>query len=308
MEPTTVSALIHDHMDELTDAERRVARELLADYPAAGLGTSHSLAQLAGVSAPTVVRFATSLGFGGFTDMQHHLRTEISQGSSSPVLRALAHGSAHRHHEPVAKAMHRRIEAIEATLRLLPRSEIDAATAMIAHCPARVLVTGGFFSVSIARIMALQLSQVRSEVVFVEEPLRRDAGLTLDAKKRSVLVIFDLRRYEPAALEVAEQAKAAGHDVVLITDRGMSPVAARADVVLPVEAEAIPFDTFVAVMALVEVMVEMVMTLGGDKSLKRMKQWESHAVSHTRTAGRAGTDPPNSPTPTPTTRKRRNQQ
>ncbi|MEO3937612.1 MurR/RpiR family transcriptional regulator [Dermatophilaceae bacterium Soc4.6] len=305
MDSITASALIHDHMDGLTDAERRVARELLADYPAAGLGTSHSLAKLAGVSAPTVVRFATRLGFSGFTDLQHHLRTEISQGGSSPVLRALAHGSAHRHHEPVATAMHRRINAIEATLRLLPRSEIDAAAALIAHCPARVLVTGGFFSVSIARIMALQLSQVRAEVVFLEEPLRRDAGLTLDARKRSVLVIFDLRRYEPAALVVAQQAKAAGHDVVLITDRGMSPVASCADVVLAVEAEAIPFDTFVAVMALVEVVVEMVMTLGGDKSLKRMKQWENHAVSHTRTAGRGGLNPPDAPTTRSTQRRRR---
>ena len=192
-------------MDALTDAERRVARELLADYPAAGLGTSHSLAKAAGVSAPTVVRFATSLGYGGFTDMQHHLRAEISHSGSSPVLRALAHGSAHRHHEPVANAMHRRMDAIDATLRLLPCSEVDSAAALIAHCPARVLVTGGFFSESIARIMALQLSQVRSEVVFVQEPLRRDAGLTLDAKKRSVLIIFDLRRYEPAAVEVANR-------------------------------------------------------------------------------------------------------
>ena len=305
MESPTTSTRIHEHMDALTDAERRVARKLLADYPAAGLGTSHSLAKLAGVSAPTVVRFATSLGFGGFTDMQHHLRMEISQGGSSPILRALAHGSAHRHHEPVAKAMHRRMDAIEATLRLVSPSEIDAATRLIAQCPARVLVAGGFFSSSIARIMALQLSQVRPDVVFVEEPLRRDVGLILDARKRSVLIIFDLRRYEPAALEIAEQAKAAGHRVVLITDRGMSPVASRADVVLPVEAEAIPFDTFVAVMALVEVMVEMVMTLGGDGSLKRMKQWETHAVSHTRTAGRRGINPPATPAARSTKRKRR---
>lgn len=305
MESPTVSAQIHDHMDTLTDAERRVARELLTDYPAAGLGTSHSLAKAAGVSAPTVVRFAASVGFSGFTDMQQHLRSEISQSGSSPVLRALAHGSAYRHHEPVANAMHRRMDAIEATLRLIPSSEIDSATELIAHCPARVLVTGGFFSESIARIMALQLSQVRPEVVLVQEPLRRDAGLILDARKRSVLIIFDLRRYEPAAVEIAEQAKAAGHDVVLITDRGMSPVASRADVVLPVEAEAIPFDTFVAVMALVEVMVEMVMTLGGDKSLKRMKQWETHAVSHTRTAGHRGVNATAPATRRPTPPKRR---
>ena len=301
-----VSALIHDHMEDLTDAERRVAREVLADYPASGLGTSHSLAKAAGVSAPTVVRFATGLGFAGFTDLQLHLRAEISSGASSPVLRTLAQGTAHRHHEPVAKAMHRRMDAIEATLRLTPRSELDAATTLIAQCPARVLVTGGFFSESIARIMALQLSQVRPEVVFVAEPLRRDAGLTLDARKRSVFIIFDLRRYEPAAHEIAEQAKAAGLDVVLITDRWMSPAASRADVVLPVEVEAIPFDTFVAVMALTEVIVEMVMTSAGDKSLKRMKQWETRAVSHTRTAGHRGVKAPE-PTTRSTHRKRRDQ-
>ena len=145
VESPTVSAQIHDHMDTLTDAERRVARELLTDYPAAGLGTSHSLAKAAGVSAPTVVRFAASVGFDGFTDMQHHLRAEISQGGSSPVLRALAHGAAHRHHEPVAKChappdgRDRGDPATDPEL-----GDRRRATELIAHCPARVLVTGDF--------------------------------------------------------------------------------------------------------------------------------------------------------------------
>ena len=160
-----MSALIHDHMDALTDAERRVARELLTDYPAAGLGTSHSLAKAAGVSAPTVVRFAASVGFGGFTDMQHHLRAEISQSGSSPVLRALAHGSAHRHHEPAANAMRRRMDAIEATLRLIPSSEIDAATELIAHCPARVLVTCIVFN-SVGRLTRFGSANPSSPIGF----------------------------------------------------------------------------------------------------------------------------------------------
>jgi len=280
----TVSARVHELMDDLTEAERRAARALLADYPAAGLGTSHSLAAVAGVSAPTVVRFAISLGFRGFSDMQQRLRAEVSEGISSPVLRTLAQRTAHRHPTPVGKAMHRRIDAIETTLQIVPTSELTSATVLIAECPKRVIVTGGFFSGSIARILALQLSQIRADVIFIEEPLRRDAGLILDARKGSVLIIFDLRRYEPAALELAQQAKDAGIEVVLITDRWMSPIASIADVVLPVEVEAIPFDTFVALLALVEVIVESVMTHMGDRALRRMKQWEARAVGHTRTA------------------------
>ncbi|MGH3628241.1 MAG: MurR/RpiR family transcriptional regulator [Sciscionella sp.] len=276
----TVAQRIHASMDELSDAERRVARALLSDYPASGLGTSHELARAAGVSAPTVVRLATRLGFAGFSDMQNRLRVEVSAGASSPVLRTMAKGTSTRHSTGFGLAMHKRIDAIEFTIRLVPAAELAAATALIAGCRAQVLVTGGFFSSAIARILAIQLSQVRAGVAFVEEPLRRDSGQILDAKKRSVVIIFDLRRYEANALTLARQAKANGIDVVLITDRWLSPISAVADVVLAVEVEAVPFDTFVAVLALVEVLVESTLTELGAKGLRRMKQWEEQALGH----------------------------
>ena len=43
-------------------------------------------------------------------------------------------------------------------------------------------------------------------------------------------------------------------------------------------------------------------------SLKRMKQWETHAVSHTRTAGRGGVSPSAAPTKTSTKRQRRSEE
>ncbi|MGP5165108.1 MurR/RpiR family transcriptional regulator [Arthrobacter rhombi] len=277
-----VSARVHQMMDDLSEAERRVARGFLADYPAAGLGSTHSLAAAAGVSAPTVVRFAIHLGFEGFSDMRGHLRAEVSDNASSPVLRTLAQNDSLLHATPFAEAMQRRIEGIESTLQLVPLSELEAATRLIAECPKQVVVTGGFFSGAIARILALQLSQVRTNVVFAEEPVRHDAGVILDMKKRSVLIIFDLRRYESATLELAQQAKAANIDIILITDRWMSPVTSVADVVLPVDVEAVSFDTFVALLAVSEIIVESVMAKMGPKALHRMKQWEAQAVGHTR--------------------------
>lgn len=275
-----VYELIHAHMDELSEAERRVARSLLTDYPASGLGTSHSLAAAAGVSAPTVVRFATRLGFEGFSDLQQHLRAEISGSASSPVQRTLAQGIAAGTHTTFSAAMQHRMDAIATTMRMAPAVEVAAAARLIAGTTKQVLVAGGFFSMSIARILAVQLSQIRRDVVFVEEPLRRDVGLVLDARRGSVLVVFDLRRYEPSALELARQAKDSGLDIVLLTDRWMSPVAAVADTVLPVDVEAVPFDTFVALLAVVETVVESVLEETGARGLKRMDRWESHAVGH----------------------------
>lgn len=279
---TTVDARVHQMMDGLSDAERRVARQLLADYPASGLGTSHSLAAEAGVSAPTVVRLATRLGYTGFSDMQRALRSEVSSGASSPVQRTIAQAQDPHGPTPFAEAMQRRADAVTATAHRLPPSELDSAIGLLTGCTKQILITGGFFSSSIAQVLALQLSQVRGDVVYVDDPLRHDAGLILDARRRSVLVLFDLRRYEPAALELAQQVKAAGLDVVLITDRWMSPVAAVADVVLTAEVEAVPFDTFVGLLALVETIVESVMSRVGAQGIRRMRKWEAQAVGHTR--------------------------
>lgn len=276
----TVSERIHASMHELPDAERRVARALVSDYPASGLGTSHDLARAAAVSAPTVVRLAARLGFAGFSDMQSQLRAEVSASASTPALRTMLQGAAQRRSTSFGEAMHTRIEAIESTLRLCPAAELAAATALIVGCPAHVLVTGGLFSSDIARILAVQLSQVRPDVIFVEGPLRRDTAYVLDAKRRSVLIIFDLRRYEANSMSLAQQAKADGIDIVLITDRWMSPISSIANAVLAVEVDALPFDTFVAVLAVVEVLVESTMAELGEKSVRRMRRWEEHAVGH----------------------------
>ena len=83
----SVLALIHKRMDMLSAAQRRVARAFLADYPAAGLSSSHTIAVAAQVSTPTVVRFALDLGFDGFGDLQDHLRAESSETRSGLVVR-----------------------------------------------------------------------------------------------------------------------------------------------------------------------------------------------------------------------------
>src|SRR3954463_2420961 len=89
MSQTTVAAAIRDRRDEFTQAERRVARVLLSDYPSAGLSTAAELAARAGTSAPSVVRFSTRLGMDGFADLQERLRRELGTRTSSPVDRLI---------------------------------------------------------------------------------------------------------------------------------------------------------------------------------------------------------------------------
>ncbi len=70
MASTTLADDIRQKLGTLSPAERKVARVILAGYPAAGFETVAVLAERAAVSAPTVIRFVNRLGYQGFPDFQ----------------------------------------------------------------------------------------------------------------------------------------------------------------------------------------------------------------------------------------------
>ena len=73
----TIGEEVRERFGEMTPSERRVARTLLATYPTAGLESLPRLADDAGVTGPTVLRFVRKIGFDGYPDFQRSLREEV---------------------------------------------------------------------------------------------------------------------------------------------------------------------------------------------------------------------------------------
>jgi len=216
----TLADVIRQRMGECSPAERKVARMLLADYPDAGFETVARLASRAGVSGPTVVRFATRLGFQGFPDFQRGLRTETtvaeraSAGPDTPLLAAV---------EATAKAMVR-------TVATLPPYDVAEAVELLADRRRQVYVVGGSL---LAGYLHQLLATVRSGAHLVANP---PVTTVADLAARDVLVVFDLPPYEPSVTALARHAAKQHAKVVLFTAAGLSPAAAHAEVVLPSEA------------------------------------------------------------------------
>ena len=273
MSQTTVAAAIRDRMNEFTPAERRVARVLLADYPGAGLSTASELAARAGTSAPSVVRFTTRLGMNGFADLQERLRLELSTRASSPVDRVIAGERLGNDPQPTATMAARRATLITESIAKIPRSEIDAAVDLLATSRL-VLLSGGYFSHLAAEYLRLHLALARPKVIFAAEPTHRDLGLVLDLGRNDVLVLFDFRRYEPEALATTLEAKRSKALVIVFTDEWLSPASAHADVVLPVTVDVDSFDSFVACIALIELLLPQVFRAIGEPAFARLRRWE----------------------------------
>ena len=267
-----IAESIRRGMGDCSPAERKVARVLLAAYPSAGFETVARLADRAGVSGPTVLRFVQRLGYRGFPDFQEALRRDLDERSASPLR---IHESRAPRDDP-AQSLRDRAAAISvATLQRtfdeLSTHDLDRCVELISSAPGSVVIAGGWYSGLLGRVLALHLEQLRPRVrVLPDEPSAR-AALVEDLGRRDVLVLFDYRRYEEHTHRLARAGRARRASLVLFTDSWLSPIASEADVVLSSETAApSPFDALTPALALIETVVAGCFDQLGDAAVDRM--------------------------------------
>jgi DNA-binding MurR/RpiR family transcriptional regulator len=254
----------------LTASERSVARVILADYPMAALDSVASLATKAEVSSPTVLRLVTKLGFGGWPQFQVALREEVSQRLASPLsmydqMRNVAKIREAEYAEMVF------VRALETSFARLKPEVVDAAAEMLTDPKARIHVVGGRFSTALGVYFATHLQMLRSHVHAVSEiPMHRSNAI-LDMGRNDVVVALDFRRYQRDTIEFGQAVAERGARVILLTDPWLSPLVNSAKLVITVETTSpSPFDSFVSVMGVLELLIHRIAESAGEDSLARM--------------------------------------
>ncbi|WP_274520038.1 MurR/RpiR family transcriptional regulator [Meridianimarinicoccus roseus] len=267
---------MRDRMADLTLSERHLASVLMQDYPIAGLQSITELAQAAHVSTPTVVRMARKLGFDGFSALQEALRAEISDQIKKPISKldeiSGEDQAAHKLYR-FAAAVFRNLHE---TLARIDESEFDAVAALLADPSRAIFIEGGRITRSNADYLFNHMQIIRPGVT----ALGRSPGIwpqfLLDMDTSSVLVLFDIRRYESDLLKLAKLAKARGCRIVLFTDQWGSPIGQLADHSFHglVEAPS-SWDSTIALMLLIEALIAEVQTRLAGESRTRIEQLES---------------------------------
>ena len=274
-----IAESIRRGLGDCSPAERKVARVLLAAYPSAGFETVARLAERAGVSGPTVLRFVQRLGYRGFPDFQEALRRDLDERSASPL-------RIHQSRPPQTDSSDSLRDraativtgAVQRTFDELSTHDLDRCVQLISDASGSIVVAGGRYSRLLGRVLALHLEQLRARVrVLPDEPSAR-AAMVEDLGRRDVLVLFDYRRYEDQTLLLARAGRARHSTVILFTDTWLSPIASEADVVLSSETAApSPFDALTPVMALVETVVAGCFDRLGEAAVLRMARADQAA-------------------------------
>lgn len=270
-----IGEVVRQRQAGLSPAERKLARVLLASYPIAGLESVARFAERAGVSAPTVTRFITKLGFRGYPEFQEQLRQEVQSRLSSPLARYHEEEAIGAAGSLVSSALEVSRQNLQATMQLLSHHDVEEVVDLLSDVRRRVLVLGGRLSGPLARYLASQLHLLRPGIALVETERSAAAQQLIDMRKGDVLVVFDYRRYQADTIESARLVAAQGVNVSLFTDPWLSPASAFARQVVVTSVETIgPFDSLVGATAVLESIVAAVLAKLGPRAEARMQSLE----------------------------------
>ena len=272
---TSVAEQLRDGLAEASSTERRVVHSLLADYPMLALGTLADWAARAGVSAPTVLRLLTKLEFAGFPEFQARLRDELSDRLRSPLDKQTSPHSGDQGSRSVnfGKAI---CDNVQETFAHLSASEIDAVVRLLSDPKRKIALVGGRFTDPLAHYAAAHLTILRSGVFTLIGQIDSWRDKLLELNKNDVLIVFDIRRYASDLERFCEQAARRKISVVLITDQWLSPISKVASHVLPARIN-VPsrWDSNVALMAIVEMLLEATTTRLGASASQRIGELEA---------------------------------
>ncbi len=234
----------------LTPTQRRIAHCLVRRAADAPFLSSVEVAELAGVSQPSVTRFAVALGFDGYPALRRHLR-EVAPAPSAEREAAGAN--------EYQQAVQAEIDNLRHLADLLadPAPVERAGRLLAASRPLPVL--GLRAAAAQARGFAYFAAKVHPDVRLLDESGTMLAD-RIDGAVRAgatTLLCFALPRHPREVVDALAYAKQAGLTVVTVADSSFAPVARHSDLLLPASVgTALAFDTPCAPMMLGRVLLE----------------------------------------------------
>ncbi|MFB6839865.1 MurR/RpiR family transcriptional regulator [Streptomyces sp. NPDC056361] len=243
-----LQALFEGH--RLTPTQRRIAHCMVRRAGDVPFLSSVELAELAGVSQPSVTRFAVALGFDGYPALRRHLR-EVAPPEPD--------GADGEQGNEYQQAVFAEIENLKHLAGLLadPAPVERAGRLLAGSRPLPVL--GLRAASSQARGFAYFAAKVHPDVRLLDEggsmlTDRIDAAVRAGA---TALLCFALPRHPREVVEALEYARTAGLAVVTVAESAFAPVAAHSDLLIPAAVgTGLAFDTACAPMLLGRVLLE----------------------------------------------------
>jgi DNA-binding MurR/RpiR family transcriptional regulator len=247
----------------------------------ASYASAFDLGKDAGVNTATVTRAAQALGFKGWPELRQEIRARYVGSLTAPELATVHHK--HSSGLPYDDALNRQIADLNVMRRSLDREKVKTFANLIAKSKRRLVIACGSFA-GVGRILAHHAGVAGYRCEFVDDAVATANALS-DIGPDDVVIIITFWRLYSVAVTAAQQARAQGATICLISDAAVSPVARHANHMLIVPAEGTSyFPALVPSLSVVEGICSELAGIDVDKtrlSVKRAElQWQSFDLLH----------------------------
>ena len=280
MNRTSCIVNIQSKMKVLTGSEKKVAEYVLKNYMRVLDFTVTELAEKAGVSDATVVRFCRSVGYKGYQDM----KINLAQDAIVPYKHL--NNSLEERDTPeqiVTKVLRSEIETLEETIHIIDMDELEQAAKAIKNAD-KVVFFGSGGSIMVAHDALHKLLKI-GICCIVEEDADVQAMESALLKKGDVAIGISHSGTNKGVLECLRNAKANGATTVGLTTYGKSPMQRLCDYVLMTSTKETVFKSEsvtarIAQLAVIDSLVAVISFMNYDAAYAAIQKTRNATSSH----------------------------
>ena len=238
----------------LRGGARKVAELVVASPQEVALSPASRVAEILGISVSTVVRFATQLGYDGYPALRRELQ-DLIRRNLDPAERLNDFATGAQQARARDRSFQLDAENLAATERGVVAKDFEAAVALLSEAR-NIYVFGLRSSFAIAYTLAFLLNQTLGNARLLDGGRGDLPDQLMAIGPGDVLVAISFPRYTRLVIDTMDMAAARDARLIAITDGPLSPLAARAEVVLKARCSGTGFGiSTVAGFALVNALV-----------------------------------------------------
>ncbi len=233
--PQPLKRKILESYQRLPANQKRVADFILNQPHDLAFLATDSLSKTLKVSKATIVRFAQSLGYRGFTQLQNEVLDAVQSTLRTPERYKISLGKISNEGTLTQVARHE-VQNIDRTVQYVDQATFTRVVGVL--CGARKVYTMGIgISSLLAQVLSYELNQVGIESQALESGTLRFVEHLALAHRGDVIACFSFAPYSKETIDAAKYARKRSLTVVTITDKLTSPITFHANHVLAVRTE-----------------------------------------------------------------------
>jgi DNA-binding MurR/RpiR family transcriptional regulator len=263
----------------LSKSHKKIADYILSNYDKVAFMTASSLGKKVNISESTVVRFAGSIGYDGYPELQRELQESIK--SKLTTVQRFEMSKGHNESDYLTKIMMGDIDNIRHTI---DHVDVDMINTFISKMigARKVHILGLRSSSILANYLGFYLNFILPDVHVVRETAQDVYDQLLNMTSDDVLVAFSFPRYSKRTYDCVDYAIAHHIPILGVTDGLNSPLFEKTEFCLTAKYSMNTFvDSFVAPMSLMNALIigTSIRKEGVESNLERLERiWEDYGV------------------------------